>query len=286
MIVITGATGELGRLVIAALLKKVPAAEIVAAVRNVEKARDLAESGVQVRYADYSVPASWDQALRGAEKVLLISSSEIGQRAGQHRTVIEAAKRAGVELLAYTSVLHAKTTPLGLAAEHRETEEFLYSSGVPYVVLRNGWYTENHTAGIPAALEHGNVYGCAGDGRVSTAARADYAEAAAAVLTSEHQAGRVYELAGDTAYTLTELAAEISRQSGKQIGYVNLPQTEYKDLLIKVGLPKVVAELLSDSDSGMSKGALFDDGHQLSALIGRATTPLATTVAAALKTGR
>ncbi|MFZ2949697.1 MAG: SDR family oxidoreductase [Desulfuromonadaceae bacterium] len=280
MIVVTGASGQLGRLVIASLLKKVPAKEIVAAVRNVEKARDLAESGVQVRYADYSKPASWDEALQGADKVLLISSSEIGQRANQHRTVIEAAKRSGVKLLAYTSVLHAGTSPLGLAAEHRDTEAFLHASGVPFVLLRNGWYTENYTAGVPAALAHGGVYGCAGDGRISSAARADYAEAAATVLTSDNQAGRVYELAGDTSYTLTELAGEISRQSGKDIGYANLPQSDYKDLLIKVGLPEVLAELLADSDTGASKGALFDDSRQLSTLIGRATTPLATAIAA------
>ena len=282
MIVVTGATGQLGRLVIAALLKRVPATEIVAAVRNVEKAKDLAESGIQVRYADYGQPASWDEALKGADKVLLISSSEIGQRANQHRSVIDAAKRAGVKLLAYTSVLHAGTSPLGLAAEHRDTEAMLAASGVPCVLLRNGWYTENYTAGVPAALAHGGVYGCAGDGRISSAARADYAEAAAAVLTSDNQAGRVYELAGDTSYTLTELAAEISRQAGRNIGYVNLPEAEYKSVLIKAGLPGVIAELLANSDTGASKGALFDDSRQLGNLIGRPTTSLATAVAAAL----
>lgn len=282
MIVVTGATGQLGRLVIAELLKKVPAAEIVAAVRNPEKAKDFAESGIQVRQADYSQPASWDEALKGADKVLLISSSEIGQRVNQHRSVIDAAKRCGVKLLAYTSVLHAETSPLGLAAEHRETEVLLGAAGVPFVLLRNGWYTENYTAGVPAALAHGGVYGCAGDGRISSAARADYAEAAAVVLTADNQAGRVYELAGDTAYTLTELAAEISRQAGKNISYVNLPQAEYKEILIKVGLPEVIAELLADSDSGAAKGALFDDSRQLSTLIGRATTPLATAIAAML----
>ena len=282
MIVVTGATGQLGRLVIKALLIKVPAAEIVAAVRNPEKAKDLAETGIQVRYADYSQPASWDEALKGADKVLLISSSEIGQRANQHSNVIDAAKRSGVKLLAYTSVLHAGTSPLGLAAEHRATEALLSASGVPFVLLRNGWYTENYTAGVPAALAHCAVYSCAGDGRISSAARADYAEAAAAVLTSDNQAGRVYELAGDTSYTLTELAAEISRQSGKNIGYVNLPEAEYKSVLIKVGLPEIIAELLANSDTGASKDALFDDSRQLSKLIGRSTTSLATAIAAIL----
>jgi len=282
MIVITGATGQLGRLVVAALLKKVPATGIVAAVRNPDKAKDLAALGVQVRYADYSRPETWAGALKGADKLLLISSNEIGQRAAQHRTVIDAAKRAGVGFLAYTSVLHADTSALGLAGEHRETEALIRASGIPFALLRNGWYTENYTAGVPAALKLGAVYGCAGDGRISSAARADYAEAAAVVLTADSQAGRVHELAGDTPYTLTELAGEISRQSGKIIGYVNLPEADYKNALVNAGLPEAIAELLADSDTGASKGALFDDGRQLSRLIGRATTPLATSVAAAL----
>ncbi len=283
MIVVTGATGQLGHLVINALLKKVPASGIVAAVRNVEKAVEIAALGVEVRYADYNLPATWDDALKGAEKVLLISSSEIGQRARQHRAVIDAAKRSDVKLLAYTSVLHADTSPLGLAAEHKETEAALRASHVPFVLLRHGWYTENYTAGIPGALAHGAVYGCAGNGRISSATRADYAEADVAVLTAENQAGKVYELAGDTAYTLTELAAEISRQSGKDIKYVNLPEAEYKNVLLKAGLPEPVAALLSDSDTGVSKGGLFDNSRQLSKLIGRPTTPLATAVAAIFK---
>lgn len=282
MIVITGATGQLGRLVIEALLKKVPAHDIIAAVRSVEKAADLTAQGVQVRYADYNQPASWDAALAGADKVLLISSSEIGQRAAQHSTVIAAAARAGVSLLAYTSVLHADTSLLGLAAEHRDTEAQLRASGVPFTLLRNGWYSENYAAGIPAALTYGGVYGSAGDGKISSAARADYAEAAATVLTSDQQAGRVYELAGDSAYTLHEFAAEITRQTGKEINYVNLPQADYQTLLVKVGLPEPLATLLADSDVSAARGALFDDSHQLSALIGRATTPIAVTVAAAL----
>ncbi|WP_035382719.1 SDR family oxidoreductase [Ferriphaselus sp. R-1] len=282
MIVVTGATGQLGRLVIAALLKKTAATNIVAAVRNVEKAQGLAALGVHVRHADYSQPASWDAALHGADKVLLISSSEIGQRTQQHRSVIDAAKRAGIKLLAYTSVLHADTSVLGLAAEHRETEALLRASGVPFALLRNGWYTENYAAGIPTALALGAVYGCAGDGRISSATRADYAEAAAVVLTTNNQAGNVYELAGDNAYTLSEFAAEISRQAGRAIGYVNLPEAEYKKALLGAGLPEFLAELLANSDTGVSKGALFDEGQQLSTLIGRPTTTLATAVAAAL----
>jgi NAD(P)H dehydrogenase (quinone) len=283
MIAVTGATGHLGRLVIAALLKKVSAAGIVAVVRNVEKARDIAALGVHVRRADYNQPQAWDDALKGADKVLLISSSEVGQRAKQHRSVIDAVKRAGVKLLAYTSVLRCDTSPLGLAAEHRETEARIRASGIPFTLLRNSWYTENYTAGIPGVLAQGAVYGCAGDGRISSASRIDYAEAAAYVLTGENQAGRVYELAGDTSYTLAGLAVEISRQSGKSIGYVNLPEAEYKNVLLKAGLPEAVAALLADSDTGISKGALFDDGHQLSKLIGRPTTSLAAAVAAAMK---
>lgn len=282
MIVITGATGQLGRLVITSLLKKVPATNLVAVVRNVDKAKDIAALGVQVRQADYNQPTSWDAALQGADKVLLISSSEIGQRTQQHRAVINAAKRAGVKLLAYTSVLHADTSVLGLAGEHRETEAAIRTSGLPFVLLRNGWYTENYAIGVPTALSLGAVYGCAGDGRISSAARADYAEAAAVVLSSNNQAGKVYELAGDTSYTLSEFAAEISRQSGKPINYVNLPEAEYKKALLSAGLPEFLAELLANSDTGVSKGALFDDGKQLSKLIGRPTSTLETAVRAVL----
>lgn len=284
MIVITGATGQLGRHVVATLLKTVPASDIAVAVRNADKAKDLAASGVTTRIADYDQPATWDGALQGADKVLLISSSEVGKRAKQHRSVIDAAQRAGVKLLAYTSILHADASVLGLAAEHKETEALLRASGVPWVLLRNGWYTENYTAGIAAALAHGAVYGCAGAGRIASAARVDYAEAAAAVLTAEHQAGRVYELAGDGSYTLAELAAEISHQSGKKIGYVNLSEADYRKALIQAGLPAAVAALYADSDTGVSKGALFDESRQLSRLINRPTTPLAASVAAMLQT--
>jgi NAD(P)H dehydrogenase (quinone) len=283
MIVVTGATGQLGCLVTATLLKKIPASEIVAAVRNGEKAGDITAQGVHVRLADYNQPQAWDEALKGADKVLLISSSEVGQRARQHRSVIDAARRAGVKLLAYTSILRADTSPLGLAAEHKETEALIHASGIPYTLLRNGWYTENYTVGIPDILAHGAVYGCAGNGCIASAARVDYAEAAAEVLTAENQAGRVYELAGDTAYTLADLAAEISGQSGRNIGYVDLPEAEYRNVLVKAGLPDAIAALLADSGTGVSKGALFDGTRQLSRLINRPTTSLAASVAAIIQ---
>jgi len=276
MIVVTGATGQLGRLVIQALLRTVAPAQIVAAVRQPARAADLAALGVQVRQADYTQPASLDAAFQGAAKLLLVSSSEIGQRLAQHRNVIDAAKRAGVSLLAYTSLLHADRSPLGLAAEHVATEALIKASGLPAVLLRNGWYTENYLASVQPALQHGAFIGSAGEGRIASAARADYAEAAAAVLTRDGQAGKVYELAGDSAYTLAEFAAELSRASAKTVPYVNLPEAEYRKALIGAGLPEPVAALLADSDAGAAKGGLFDDGKQLSGLIGRATTPLAT----------
>lgn len=282
MIVVTGATGQLGRLVIKALLKTQPASDIVAAVRSPEKAADLAALGVQVRRADYNEPATLDTAFKGADKVLLISSSELGRRAVQHRAAINAAKRNGVQLIGYTSVLRADTSPLGLADEHRETEGALRASGVPFVLLRNGWYTENYLRSLAAALEHGAILGNADDGKIASAARADYAEAAALVMTRDAQAGRVYELAGDSAYTLTELAAEVTRQSGKKVEYQNLSEADYKAALVGLGLPEVVAALLSDSDAAASKGALFDNAHQLSQLLSRPTTPLATVVGEAL----
>ncbi|ASU39579.1 NAD(P)-dependent oxidoreductase [Herbaspirillum sp. meg3] len=283
MIVVTGATGQLGRLVIAALLKTVPAGQIAAAVRSPEKAGDLAALGVQVRRADYSDAASLDAAFQGATKVLLISSNEIGARLAQHRAVIDAAKRAKVQLLAYTSVLRADTSSLGLAAEHLDTEQAIKDSGVPAVILRNGWYTENYTAGVPGAVAQGAIYGSAGEGRISSAARSDYAEAAAVVLAGQGHVGKIYELAGDSAYTLAELAAEVSRQSGKPVEYRNIPEADYKAALIGFGLPEVVAALLSNSDTAASKGALFDEGRQLSTLIGHPTTAWSASVAAALK---
>ena len=282
MILITGATGQLGKLVVDALIKIVPADSIIAAVRNVEKAKDLTELGVQVRHADYNDPTSWDTAMQGAKKVLLISSSEIGSRTPQHRTVIDAAKRSGVELLVYTSILHADTSVLGIANEHRETEEAIQTSGLPFTILRNSWYTENYALGIPAALSLGAVYGCAGDGLISSAARADYAEAAAVVLTTANHEGKVYELAGDSAYTLTEFASTLANLSGKSINYVNLPEEVYKKALLDAGLPEPLAELLANSDTGVSKGSLYDEGKQLSQLISRPTTPLETVISATL----
>lgn len=282
MILVTGATGQLGRLVINALLEKTPASNIVAAVRDVSKAADLAAQGVTVRQADYALPATLDAALQGVSKVLLISSNELGQRVQQHQNVIDAAVRAGVALFAYTSVLHADTSPLGLAVEHRATEAALRASGLPYTLLRNGWYTQNYTGNLGAALEHGAILGSAKDGRIAAAGRADYAAAAAVVLTSATKPETVYELAGDEAFTLPQLAAEVARQSGKAVVYKDLPEQEYKGFLISVGLPEGLAALLSDSDVGVSKGALEDGSRTLSSLIGRPTLSLADAVKAGL----
>jgi len=283
MIVITGASGQLGRLVIQSLLQKVPASQIAAVVRNPAKAADLAALGITLREADYNKPETLAAAFTGASKLLLISSSELGQRVPQHKAVIEAAKKAGVGLLAYTSLLHANTSPLGLAADHQETERLIQASGIPAVILRNGWYTENYLASVPPALQYGVMLGSAGAGRIASAARADYAEAAAVVLSSEGHAGKVYELAGDTAYTLPEFVQEIATQSGKAIAYKDLPQADFKAALLGAGLPEPVADLLADSDVGASKGGLFNESHTLSRLIGRATTPLAASVAALLQ---
>jgi NAD(P)H dehydrogenase (quinone) len=282
MIVVTGATGQLGQLVIQSLLNKVPATEITAAVRQPAKAAKLAATGVQIRQADYTQPATLDAAFQGADKLLLISSNEMGQRIVQHRSVIDAARRAGIKLIAYTSILHADTSPLGLAIEHLATETYLKASGVPYVLLRNGWYTENYLASLAPALQHGAYIGAAGDGRISSAARADYADAAAAALTLPDQAGKVHELAGDEPYTLAELAAELSRQSGKTVPYVNLSEADYAAALGGAGLPQPLAAMLADSDIGASKGGLFDDGRQLSTLIGRPTTRLSVLMKQAL----
>ena len=282
MIVVTGATGKLGRLVVDGLLKKVSASEIVAAVRSPEKAAELKARGVQVREADYSRPETLRAAFEGAEKVLLISSSEVGRRVAQHTAVIDAAKAAGVTLLAYTSLLHADTTTLVLAPEHKATEEALKASGVPYVLLRNGWYLENHTENLGPALQHGAVLGAAKDGKFSSAARADYAAAAVAVLTGEGFANKTFELAGDAAYTLTELAAEVSKQSGKTVVYRDLPVAEYAGVLTGFGLPEPIAQMLGKADEGAAKGELESDSRDLQTLMGRPTTALAEAVSVAL----
>lgn len=282
MIAITGATGQLGQLAVAALQKIVPSSQIVAIVRNPAKADALAQQGVVVRQADYGDEAALTRALEGVKKLLLISSSEVGQRTAQHRNVINAAKAAGVSFIAYTSLLHADTSPLGLAAEHIETEKLLAASGIPYALLRNGWYSENYLASAPPALEHGVFIGAAGDGKIASATREDYAAAAAKVVSEDGHAGKVYELAGDQAWTLSELAAELSKQSGKNVVYQNLSEADYAAALRGVGLPDAFASLLANSDTGASKGGLFDDSHTLSKLIGRPTTPIATSIKAIL----
>lgn len=282
MIAVTGATGQLGRIVIDALLKKVPAAEIVAAVRTPAKAADLAALGVIVRQADYGQPETLEAAFAGVDKLLLISGSEVGQREAQHKAVIDAAKAAGVGFIAYTSLLHADTSPLGLGVEHRATEALLKASGIPFALLRNGWYTENYAASIPPALAHHAFIGAAGEGRIASAARQDYAEAAAEVMTRDDQAGKVYELSGDDSYTLAQFAAEIGAQSGKKVDYVNLSQADFAAALKGAGLPEGLAEMLADSDAGAEKGGLFDDSRQLSKLIGRPTTSWQAVIRAAL----
>ncbi|MFP5367703.1 MAG: SDR family oxidoreductase [Actinomycetes bacterium] len=282
-IVITGATGNLGRHVVEALLERgVPAGDIVAAGRSVEKLAGFAERGVRVMGMDYADPASVAAALKGARKVLLISGSEVGQRVQQHRTVVEAAQAEGVELLAYTSIANADTTGMKLAAEHQATEAILKESGVPFVLLRNGWYLENYTDQLPGTLGQGGLAGSAGDGRVSAAARVDYAHAAAAVLAaSEDQAGKVYELGGDEPFTMAELAAEISAATGRNVTYQDLPAEDYAGLLAGVGVPGAFAEILADSDLGIARGDLLVSTGDLRKLIGRPATSLAEAVRAA-----
>lgn len=282
MYAVTGATGQLGRLVVEALLTTIPANQIVAAARNPAKASDLASRGVIVREADYSRPETLGPALAGVEKVLLISSTEVEGRLPRHGAVIDAAAQAGVSLIAYTSMLHADTSPARLAIEHLKTEELIAASELPAVILRNGWYAENHLMALPAALEHGAFVGAAKGGRFSSAARQDYAEAAARVLATDGHAGRTYELAADQAFTLAELAAEVSRQSGKTIVYNDLSEAAFSDVLIGAGLPADLAALLADADAAASKGALFDAGGALGRLIGRSTTPIQSLVANAL----
>lgn len=276
---ITGATGHLGRLVVEKLKEKTASDNLIALVRDTHKAADL---GVETRLFDYNKPETLLASLKGVNHLLLISGNEIGQRQVQHENVIKAAKAAGVEWIVYTSLLHADTSTLLLAEEHLLTEEALKSSGIPYTILRNGWYTENYTASVPAAIQHGALIGSAGDGKIASASRIDYAEAAAVVLTRSDQQNKIYELAGDDAYTLDDLAAELSRQTGKVIPFKNLSESDYAAALIAAGLPEELAGAYASFDTGAAKGDLYDNEKQLSTLLGRPTTPLAVVVKAAL----
>lgn len=278
-IAVTGATGQLGRLVVERLKTKTAAENVVALVRTPSKATDL---GVEVRAFDYTQAASQVDNLKGIDTLLLISSNEIGQRTAQHRNAIQAAVQAGVSRIVYTSLLHADTSTLSLAGEHLETEKALKESGISYTILRNGWYTENYTASIPGALAGSAFVGSAGEGRISSATRADLAEAAAVVLATDGHQNKTYELAGDEAYTLSDLAAELSKQTGKAIPYANLPESDYAELLKGFGVPEGFAQAIASWDVSASTGDLFDDSHQLSQLIGRATTPLSETIASTL----
>ncbi|KPE88086.1 SDR family oxidoreductase, partial [Salmonella enterica] len=239
-----------------------------------QKAAPLSQRGIAVRQADYANEAALTTALQGVDKLLLISSSEVGQRTAQHRNVIQAAIAAKVKFIAYTSLLHADKSPLALADEHIETEKMLAESGIPHTLLRNGWYTENYLASVPAALKHGVFIGAAGEGKIASAMRADYAAAAARVIREEGHAGNVYELAGDDAWTLSQLADELTHQSGKKIVYQNLSEVDFAAALKGAGLPDGLADMLANSDAGAAKGGLFDDSHTLRKLIGRPTTTL------------
>ena len=283
MIVVTGATGQLGRLVVEGLLELVPADRVAVVVRSPEKAADLAARGVEVRTADYARPETLDGAFAAGDKVLLISGSEVGQRVEQHQAVIDAAAKAGVALLGYTSVLGGDLATFRLADEHHAAEAAIRASGLPFVLLRNGWYTENYTGTLAQALEHGAVFAGAGEGRVASATRADFAAAAVAVLTTEGHENRAYELSGDTAWSFAEYAAEVAAQSGRPVVYRQLTPEQHLQLLLDAGLPQPFAEILVDVDAGIARGELAVSTGELSRLIGRPTTPLADSVRAALQ---
>ncbi|AJA07112.1 SDR family oxidoreductase [Sphingobium sp. H39-3-25] len=279
-IAVTGASGQLGRLAIDVLTARTGPAGIVALARTPDKVADL---GIETRAFDYEQAETLAAALKGVDTLILISSSEIGQRVRQHRNVIDAAKAATVKRILYTSLLHADTSVVSLAAEHRETEADLKASGVDFTILRNGWYTENYTSSIHSALQSGVFIGSAGQGKLASATRKDFAEALAIVAMSDGPASKVYELAGDDAWTLSDLAAEISRQTGRTIPYRDLPAADYAAALVTAGLPEGLADAIAGWDVAASQGGLFDDGKQLSKLIGRPTTPLAQAVAHALQ---
>lgn len=270
-IAITGATGQLGHLAIEKLKERTEKENLIALVRNTEKAKDL---GIEARLFDYAKPELLADSLKGVDYLFLISSSEVGQRETQHKNIINAAKDAGVKWIVYTSLLHASTSEMALAPEHVATEKALQESGITYTILRNGWYTENYAGSIPGSIQVGAFIGSAENGKISSATREDYAEAAANVLTTEGHENKIYELAGDIAYTLADLAAEVSKQIGKEIPYVNLSEADFTAALVKIGLPEGFAQILADSDAKAAHGALFSDDKTLSKLLDRPTTLL------------
>ncbi|RKT78414.1 NAD(P)H dehydrogenase (quinone) [Terracoccus luteus] len=280
---VTAATGHLGRLVVDHLLASgVPASEVVAGARRPEALSDLADRGVEVRHADYDDVASLDAAFTGVDRLLFVSGSEVGSRIPQHRNVIDAARRAGVGFVAYTSITRAGDTDLLMADEHRQTEQLLAESGLPHALLRNSWYTENYTGQLATTLEHGAVVGAAGEGRVSATTRDDYAAAAAVVLAGPGHEGAVYELGADEPFTLAEYAATVARVSGREVTYRDLPTDEYAAFLVGAGLPEGYAAVLADSDRGIRDGRLLTGTHDLSRLVGRPTASLEDAVRAAL----
>lgn len=283
MIVITGATGQFGRQVVDHLLKRgVPASEIAAAVRTPANAGDLAELGIEIREADFDRPETLVPAFLDSDKLLFVSANGPNAlRITQHRAVVQAAKAAGVRLLAYTSITQADRNPLRLADVHRDTEAALVSSGIPTVLLRNGWYTENYTGSLSDSAQRGMIAGSSGAGRIASATRADLAEAAAVILTLEGQAGKVYELTGDTAWSLPELAAEVSAQFGKPVVYADLPLAQYKQILVGAGLPDFLVDMIADANVNIAQGALSSVTSDLREILGRPTTPLSDAIAAA-----
>jgi len=279
---VTGATGKLGRLVLDELLQQTQPGDIVALARDPSALSDYAAKGVQVRKADYDDADSLKAALQGVDRELLISGNAAGQRERQHGAVIEAAKAAGVSYIAYTSILKGDRSRLALAPEHVATEKLLKDSGLTYDVLRNGWYSENYTMGLGPSLESGKIFGAVGNGKLSTATRADFAAGAAAALL-RGKGGDVYELAGDESWTMQDFAAEVSRQSGKAVAYIDQSEAEYARVLEGAGLPPPIAAMLASTSALSGEGELYDDSKSLSRLSGRPTTPIADTIKAALQ---
>jgi NAD(P)H dehydrogenase (quinone) len=283
-IVVTGATGHLGRLVVESLLAAdVPPGDISAVVRNEGKAAGLVARGVEVRTADYDRPETLASAFRAGDRLLLISATEVGRRVPQHAAVIDAATAAGVAQLAYTGVLGGPAADFALADEHKATEQLILDSGLPYTFLRNSLYSEVFTDNLGTALERGAVAVHAGTGRLASASRPDLAAAAAAVLTGEGHLGRAYELSGDTAWSFTEFAAEVSRQTGRTVTYDDVSAEARLAMLTGAGLPEPVASILVGMEGAIGRGLLAATPGDLARLIGRPTTPIADSIAESLK---
>ncbi|WP_139488824.1 SDR family oxidoreductase [Brevibacillus dissolubilis] len=273
-LLVTGATGKLGSKVVEALLKTVPTSQLAVSVRNPEKAEHLRAQGVEVRHGDFDHPETLDAAFAGIDRLLIISADGDNEtRIRQHTHAVEAAARAKVGFIAYTSLGNATESQLFLAATHQATEAAILKTGIPYSFLRNNWYLENETASIQAVMAGAPWLTSAGSGKVGWAPRQDYAEAAAAVLAGDGHENTTYELSGPL-LTQEELASALGTVLGKEVSVQQVDDATYADVMKGAGVPDFVIPILVAIQQGIREGSLEIESNDFEKLLGRPVTPI------------